>query len=33
VTRWPERADDAPEREALATLSDHAALDVVLRLS
>jgi hypothetical protein len=27
-----DRAPDAPEREALPTLSDHAALDVVLRL-
>jgi endonuclease/exonuclease/phosphatase family metal-dependent hydrolase len=28
-----DRPADAPERQALATLSDHAALDVVLRLS
>jgi hypothetical protein len=28
----PERAVDAPEREALPTLSDHAALEVVLDL-
>jgi hypothetical protein len=28
-----ERAADAPERDALPTLSDHAALEVVLRLS
>jgi hypothetical protein len=28
-----DRAADAPERDSLATLSDHAALDVVLRLS
>jgi hypothetical protein len=29
----PERAADAPERRALPTLSDHAAVEVVLRLS
>ena len=29
----PERAGDAPERQALPTLSDHHAVEVVLRLS
>jgi endonuclease/exonuclease/phosphatase family metal-dependent hydrolase len=29
----PERSGDAPERDALPTLSDHAALEVVLRVS
>jgi endonuclease/exonuclease/phosphatase family metal-dependent hydrolase len=33
VPTMPERADDAPERQALPTLSDHAAVEVVLRLS
>jgi hypothetical protein len=28
---WPERAADAPEREALPTLSDHAAVEITLR--